>query len=379
MKTGLFVVLQSLVVLASAQTTPTAPPPRPGPTLSPEIQADRHVIFRLKAPEGREVTVSGQGFEGRVPMTRDAASGEWSATVGPVEAGVWEYSFNVDGVEMIDPSNPAIKPQRQPKTSILQVPGNPPLAWDFQDVPHGTVHEHSFQGKAAGAIRRFHVYTPPGYERDTASKFPVLYLVHGFGDNDASWSAHGKANWILDNLIAKGNAKPMIVVMPDGHPVAPGNGPRGEYGKANSVAFEKELTQEILPMVESTYRVRADAQGRALAGLSMGGGHSLHTGLRHADQFSVIGAFSAGVPSQESLNEVLGDTARLNEKLRLLWIACGKTDFLLERNRQLTAQLTEKGVKHTWVETEGGHTWPVWRDYLTRFAPLLFTEPKAAQ
>jgi enterochelin esterase family protein len=373
---GLFVVLQSIVVMASAQTTPPTPTARPVPINSPEIKEDRHVTFRLKAPQGREVTVFGQGFA-RSPMTKDATSGEWSATVGPVEPGVWEYSFNVDGIDMIDPANPAIKPQRQPKTSILHIPGTPPLVWDFQNVPHGTLHEHAFQSTVAQSVRRFHVYTPPGYERDSTGKFPVLYLVHGFGDNDASWSAHGKANWILDNLIAKGSAKPMIVVMPDGHPLAPGTGPRSEYGKANSEAFEAELVNEILPIIESTYRVRASADGRAIAGLSMGGGHSLHTGLRHADIFSAIGAFSAGVPSQESLTQAFNSADNLNEKLRLFWIACGKSDTLLDRNRKLDAQLTEKGIRHTWVESEGGHAWPVWRQYLAQFAPLLFVEPKA--
>ncbi|MDB6152027.1 MAG: Carbohydrate acetyl esterase/feruloyl esterase [Chthoniobacteraceae bacterium] len=371
---GLFVVLQSLVVIAHAQTTPPTPTARPVPISSPEIKEDHHVVFRLKAPQAREVSVSGQGFA-RAPMTRDAASGEWSVTVGPVEPGVWEYSFNVDGVDMIDSANPAIKPQRQPKTSILQIPGTPPLVWDFQNVPHGTLHEHTFQ--AAHSVRRFHVYTPPGYERDSAGKFPVLYLVHGFGDNDASWSAHGKANWILDNLIAKGSAKPMLVVMPDGHPLAPGTGPRGDYGKANSEAFEAELVNEILPLIESTYRVRASADGRAIAGLSMGGGHSLYTGLRHSDIFSAIGAFSAGVPSQESLNQAFDNAGNLNEKLRLFWIACGKSDSLVDRNRKLDAQLTEKGINHTWVESEGGHAWPVWRQYLAQFVPLLFVEPKA--
>jgi hypothetical protein len=204
------ILLQSIALVAPGQNAPPSPPaaPRPAaeaPVISPDIQPDRHVTFRLKAPKANEVSVSGQGFEGRIPMVKDE-SGLWSATVGPLDPGVFEYSFTVDGVQMIDPGNPAIKPQRQPRTSILHIAGNPPQIWDFQDVPHGTVHQHNFRSKTIGDMSQFQVYTPPGYERDSTTKFPVLYLIHGFGDNYAAWSMHGKANWILDNLIAQGRA-----------------------------------------------------------------------------------------------------------------------------------------------------------------------------
>lgn len=365
-----------LALVASAQTSSSKPAPeprpssRPAPILSPEIHADRRVTFRLKAPQATEVSISGQAV-GKTAMTKDE-SGVWSATVGPVEPGVWEYSFVVSGVQMVDPGNPAIKPQRSPRTSILHIPDNPPQSWDYQNVPHGTVHQHTYSSEALGTMREFFVYTPPGYERDSATKFPVLYLVHGFGDNHAAWSAHGKAHWILDNLIAQGKATPMIVVMPDGHPIAPGGGSREEYGFANSKAFERELLEEILPFVESNYRVRKESAGRAIAGLSMGGGHSLHTGLRNIDTFASIGAFSAGVPGKDRTSEAFAKSEAINEKLNLFWIACGKDDFLIQRNRELHAQLTEKGIQHTWLETEGDHSWPVWRRYLTEFAPLLF-------
>ncbi|RYD60863.1 MAG: esterase family protein, partial [Verrucomicrobiaceae bacterium] len=282
--------------------------------------------------------------------------------------------FTVNGVQMIDPGNPAIKPQRSPRTSILHIPATPPQPWDYQEVPHGTVHQHTYSSKTLERSREFFVYTPPGYERSGDKKYPVLYLVHGSGDNHAAWSGHGKAHWILDNLIAQGKAQPMIVVMPDGHPIAPGTGSREEYGRANSEAFEKELTGEILPLVEATYRVRSDAQGRALAGLSMGGGHTLHTGLRHLDAFAWLGAFSAGIPSGDRIASAISQPESVNQKLKLFWIACGKKDFLIPRNRELHDKLTEKGVRHTWLETEGDHSWPVWRNYLTEFAPLLFKD-----
>jgi enterochelin esterase family protein len=357
----------------------TNPPPRNPPsasTTSPEIQSDRRVTFRFKAAQANEVTVAGQGISGKVSLT-EGDNDEWSATVGPIEPGVYEYSFTVDGVQMIDPSNPAIKPQRQPRTSILHIPGEPPLVWDFQDVPHGTVHQHGYQSKTVGGLRQFFVYTPPGYERETTAKYPVLYLIHGSGDTYATWTQHGKAHWILDNLIAQKKAKPMIVVMPDGHPIAPGSGPREQYGKTNMEALEREIVDEMIPMIESIYRVKTDASHRAIAGLSMGGGHSLHTGFRHLDTFSSIGAFSAGVPGEDQLAELFANPDGFNQKIKLLWIACGKKDFLFERNRQLDAKLTEKGIRHTWTESEGDHSWPVWRRHLADFAPLLFSEGKS--
>lgn len=368
-------VAVALSVSANAQNNP---PPRtapPAPTISPEIQEDRKVTFRFRAPNAKEVTVAGQGISGKVPLTK-GDNGDWSATVGPIDPGVYEYSFTVDGVQMIDPSNSAIKPQRQPRTSILHIASKMPSVWDFQDVPHGTVHQHGYLSKTVKGLREFYVYTPPSYERNTAAKYPVLYLIHGFGDNDATWTQHGKAQWILDNLIAQQKAKPMIVVMPDGHPIAPGTAPRDQYGKANTEALEREIIDEMVPMIENVYRVRTDAAGRAIAGLSMGGGHSLNTGLKHLDTFAWIGAFSAGIPGQDQMADLFANPESINQKLKLFWIACGTNDFLISRNRELDAKLTEKGIRHTWLETEGDHSWPVWRRYLADFAPLIFTEDK---
>ncbi len=181
--------------------------------------------------------------------------------------------------------------------------------------------------KSLGVQRRLHVYTPPGYERETTKKFPVLYLVHGFSDNDAAWSVHGKANWILDNLIADGKALPMIVVMPDGHALAP-ESRRADYGAANNAAFEHELVEDVIPMIESTYRAQADAGHRALAGLSMGGGHTLYTGLRHLDKFTWLGTFSAGIPGRDNNADGLLDPQAINHALKLFWLGCGKSDSL---------------------------------------------------
>ena len=303
-------------------------------------------------------------------MAKDT-NGLWSVTVGPIDPGVWEYSFQVDGVQMIDPGNPAIKPMRAPRTSILHLPGNPPLVHDYRDVPHGVIHQHTYRSESLGRVRDLVVYTPPGYERRTEVRFPVLYLQHGSGDNQATWTVHGKAHWILDNLIAEGGARQMVVVMMDGH-AAVGGGGGGPQD--NAALFERDLLGDVMPFVERTYRVRTDAAGRAIAGLSMGGGQSLAVGLRHPDLFAWVGGFSSSVPATEAVSGALNDAADVNGKLKLLWIACGKEDSLMARNEEFVALLSEKGIRHEWRVTDGSHSWPVWRGYLAEFVPRLFQQ-----
>lgn len=357
-----------LTLAASAQppANPAARRPQTPAVRSPEVQADRKVTFRLRAPKADEVVVTGQWANGRASMVKDG-NDVWTVTVGPVEAGVWEYSFQVDGLQMIDPGNPAIKPMREPRTSILHIPGQPPLLHDFQDVPHGVVRQHAYFSKSLNRLRELVVYTPPGYEKQEDARFPTLYLQHGSGDNQATWVAHGKAHWILDNLIAQGRAKPMVVVMMDGHATAPGADRSG-----NTTAFERDLLEDVMPFVEANYRVKTDAANRAIAGLSMGGGQSLTIGLNHLDRFAWVVGFSASVPSRETIAGTLNDTKGANEKLKLLWIACGKDDFLLQRNQEFISLLKEKNLNHEWRLTDGTHSWPVWRTYLGELAPKLF-------
>jgi enterochelin esterase-like enzyme len=349
-----------------AQPSTNAPTrfPRPVVVRSPEVQPDRRVTFRLRAPKATEVVVTGQWPNGRAAMAKDT-NNIWSVTVGPIEPGVWEYGFQVDGLGMIDPGNPAIKPMREPRTSILHLPGEPPRLHDFQDVPHGAVRQQAYFSKSLGRLRELVVYTPPGYDQQTAASFPTLYLQHGMGDNQATWTVHGKAHWILDNLIAQGRAKPMVVVMMDGH--AAGLGATNNTG-----LFERDLLEDVLPLVEAGYRVKREAASRAIVGLSMGGGQSLTIGLNHPDQFAWIGGFSAGVPSREAVAAALDAPEATNQKLKLLWIGCGKNDFLLRRNEQFIGLLKEKNLQHKWHLTEGDHSWPVWRTYLGDLAPKLF-------
>jgi len=361
--------LAAFFLLATADSGAEAEakrPPRPKPVVSPILEKDGKIIFQIKAPLAKEVVVTGQMIDGKLELTRDEA-GLWSGALDSVAPGIYEYSFTIDGVKMIDPGNPQLKPQRSPNTSILYLPGD--HLYDFKDVPHGTVHYHGYESAPIQGFREMQVYTPPGYEKG-GGDYPLLVLQHGHSDGFATWVAHGKAHWILDNLIAAGKAEPMIVLMLDGHPIP------DSYGDGRSAANTEELRRDLLeaalPMVEKLYRVKPGRENRAIAGLSMGGLHALTIGLNSLDTFSAIGAFSAAVPETAAVDTALSDATATNAKLRLLWIACGKGDFLLEENEKLTALLKEKTVTHEWHLTEGDHSWPVWRGYLSDFVPRLF-------
>lgn len=346
-----------------------AKPPRrarPTPVVSPAIHADGKVTFRVKAPAAKEVSVSGEMAKGKIAMTRDN-DGVWSVTLDAVEPGLYGYSFTIDGVKMIDPGNRRLKPMRSPATSVLHLPGGQPF--DFEDVPHGTVHYHSYHSKPIDRFREIQVYTPPGYETGE-QRYPLLVLQHGHSDMFSTWMTYGKAHWILDNLIAAGKAVPMIVLMLDGHPVPE------SYGDARSPENTQELRRDLmkaaLPMVEKLYRVKPGREDRAITGLSMGGLHSLTIGLNELDAFAWVGAFSAAPPDRAAVEKALSDAAKTNGQLKLLWIACGKDDFLLEENEEFIGALEEAGIDHEWHLTEGSHSWPIWRGYLADFAPRLF-------
>jgi enterochelin esterase family protein len=353
------------LVLPGSSFAQQGRPPRPKPVVSPIIGENGAVTFQIKAPEAKQVAISGQMIDGKEALTR-GDEGLWSVTLDSVSPGIYEYSFLVDGVKMVDPGNPSLKPQRSPNTSILHLSAD--AIHDFREVPHGTVHLHAHESAPIGRFREFQVYTPPGYEKGTES-YPLLVLQHGHSDSFATWVAHGKAHWILDNLIAEGRAVPMIVVMLDGHPIPESYG--DGRSPTNTEELRRDLLEATLPMVERLYRVKPGRENRAIAGLSMGGLHALTIGLNGLETFSWIGSFSAAVP-EGAIAPALADAGATNEKLKLLWIACGKEDFLLEENEKLTALLKEKSIRHEWHLTEGDHSWPVWRGYLADFAPRLF-------
>ena len=346
----------------------------PPPIISPEVHADRTVTFRVRAPKAGEVRVSGE-FGDKV-MTNDG-TGLWSVTVGPLEPDLYGYGFSVDGFRTLDPANTSVKPMRSPTTSMLDVPDDQPLMHDFRaDVAHGTVRLHTYPSRALGKLRRLQVYTPPDYDRKSRTRYPVLYLLHGSGDNEATWTALGRAHWIADNLIARHLAKPLIIVMTDGHAAFANPPPgSGDERTRNRQAFQRDLIEDVMPFVEASYRTRTDRESRAIIGLSMGGGQSLSVGLKHLDRFAWVGGMSSGVRDPEQMFAgVLGDAQATNQKLKLLWIACGQDDFLLKPNRQFDELLTARGIRHEFRLSEGGHSWPVWRRYLAEFLPRLFTK-----
>lgn len=346
------------------------------PAVSPEVQPDGRVTFRLPAPKAREVQVYCEGVNNSA-MQRDA-NGVWSLTTDSLEPDIYSYSFNVDGVRLVDPNNSYQKYNLLNCDSLVEVPGPKSLSWSLNDVPHGELHHHFYHSAVAGDDRDYIVYTPPGYHPTAWKKYPVLYLLHGYSDDTSAWSTAGRANVVLDNLIARGQARPMIVVMPLGYGTREivkagwGRVRDPNLWQRNVELFGKTLLAEVVPQVEQAYRVSRDRQARAMAGLSMGGTESLVVGLNHPDQFAWIGAFSAGGLGTNYETQFPRLNAGVNQQLRLLWISCGQSDQLVKSNRQLADWLAARGIHHTWVETDGMHSFRVWRRNLAAFAPLLF-------
>ena len=385
----------ALACLATTLKAQNAPPPPPGTSCRPtgffpgparykstEVLADGRITFRVCAPEATTALVTStdyapaipMGFGGGPPglaMTKDT-SGLWSATTSvPIVPGTYRYNFRVNGARVPDPQATRFSHERVGTNSILEVPG---AAGAFQaydpKIPHGTVSAIEYWSTTLGAKRRAHVYTPPGYPR-SATRHPVLYLVHGAGDSDDSWTSVGHAHYILDNLIAARKAKPMIVVMPFGHtPDRPG------ADLLTNQDFGDDLSKDLIPYVEANFRTLNGTASRAMAGLSMGGAHTLRFGLTSPERFGYVGVFSMGlmdtaqVASYEKQNAAaLGRGAKA---FRLVYYAMGKEDFLYRTVAPTRSLLDKYGVKHVYNESGGGHTWTNWREYLADFAPRLF-------
>jgi enterochelin esterase-like enzyme len=367
--TRIFVVLLLTATLISAQNQP---PPR---LVSPEVAADNRVTFHFRAPNAKEVLLALEGAK-PVPMQKDD-QGVWSLTTDPLPPDLYGYSFLADGVGLIDPYNHVMKPNLLFTQSLVQVPGAG-LPWEVADVPHGKIDHHFYKSNVVGDQRDFYVYTPPAYDPRAKQTYPVLYLLHGFSDDASGWTAVGRANLILDNLIAQGKAKPMLVVMTLGYgaPEVVNAGAGGfsnqELRKRNFDKFTEALLSEVIPQVEAGYRAKKDRESRAIAGLSMGGAESLLTGLNHIDQFAWVGAFSSGGITEDFTGQFPTLDSKANSKLHVLWIACGTEDHLIDINRKFRAWLKSKDVNHTNIETPGMHTWMVWRRNLADYASLIF-------
>jgi enterochelin esterase-like enzyme len=350
---------------------------QPPALLSPEVHSDQRVTFRFRAPQAKEVLLAREGSQ-RLPMQKDE-QGVWSVTTDKLEPDFYGYAFVADGVNLIDPSNWMMKPNLLNTQSVVHVPGPPSLPWEVNAVPRGTIHRHFYKSGVVGDEREYYVYTPPKYDPKAGQPYPVLYLLHGFSDDASGWTAVGRAHVILDNLIARGKAKPMLIVMPLGYGVpeyVSCGGASTRDPKLRQRSFEKfrdALLTEVMPEVEKAYPVSQDRESRAIAGLSMGGAESLYVGLNALPRFAWIGAFSSGGIGEDFNSVFPALDSKANPQLRLLWISCGTDDRLIEGSRKFRDWLKSKEIRHTGIETPGAHTWMVWRRNLAEFAALLFT------
>jgi enterochelin esterase family protein len=372
-----FCMLCNLATAQKAKPAPVPPPQRPPWLDTPEVHSDNSVTFRFLAPNAQEVKLAREGTIEQAAMQKDD-KGVWTVNTAPLPPDYYGYSIIVDGIRTIDPFNHLLKPNLLNTENMVHVQGPPSLPWELNDVPHGEIHHHFYRSAVANDERDYYVYTPPGYDPTAKTTYPVLYLLHGYSDDASGWTAVGRANVIFDNLIAQGKAKPMIVVMPLGYGTMEmitlgwGVWNRTDVRDKNFSNFREALLTEVMPKVESEYRIATDRNSRAIAGLSMGGSESLLTGLNNLDKFAWIGAFSSGGIPDEFEKDFPGLDAKANQQIRLLWIACGTEDRLITVNRNLREWLKSKGIQHTDIETPGMHTWMVWRRNLSEFAPLLF-------
>ncbi|MGC1463025.1 MAG: alpha/beta hydrolase-fold protein [Terracidiphilus sp.] len=377
-----FVQLQNAIRIAAvlAASVPMAAFGQGTGLVSPELHKDGSVTFRLERSGAHEVSVALAGLETPLKMTQ--AQGVWSVTSAPLASGTYWYSYLVDGKAQLDPLNADVVPNYSFLNSVVRVPGPGGQPWERTNVPHGEVHHHFYESKIArglpGGRSEYFVYTPPGYDPRASTRYPTLYLLHGLSQGAIDWTVMGGANFVLDTLIAQGKAKPMVVVMPLGYgdlAVAgkqPSDDGFGQLFVANNALFRDVFLTEIVPRVEAEYRVLNTADGKAIAGLSMGALQSLDIGLNSASkggpgEFAWVGGFSA--PAQFLERPAASGQA---SKLRLLWIGCGTGDGLLESNRKLTEELQAKGYTVKAVEKPGAHIWPVWQRDLVDFVQLLF-------
>lgn len=346
---------------------------------SPVVEADNKVTFKVHSSKAQTVTINGSwmGYGQTTPLVK-GADNVWSVTVGPLEPSMYHYNFFIDSVSTIDPKNAHALRDGVRYASMLLVPGDGAKLFEVGDVPHGSLSQVWYNSPSLKLDRRMYVYTPPGYD-SSKDKYPVLYLLHGGGGDEDAWTSLGRANYILDNLIAQGKAKPMIVVMTNGNAFqtsslrTAANAPvitRETFMKYAGL-FEASLVKDVIPYIEKNYRVKASKESRAVAGLSMGGMHTITASIEYPEVFGYIGVFSSGIfqpsPDQEAKFMAL-KKAGTNK----YWVACGKDDFVMESNKRLLDMLNKTGIKHEYFENAGGHTWANWRTYLSMFAPMLF-------
>ncbi|GAB3995176.1 esterase family protein [Spirosoma daeguense] len=377
-----FLFVWALLCLSSLAI---AQPPRGPLVVSPQVNADKSVTFRYLAPQAKEVRLSAQFEKAPVAMTKDA-QGIWSVTTSPIKPDIYPYSFQADGVTVMDPANVAFFPNERFKASLVDVPGNTPLVHSMKDVLHGSVN-YEYYPSADGTTGSVVVYTPPGYDKNTSQKYPVYYLISGTTDTEETFFKVGKTNWILDNLIADGKAKPMIIVMPYGNIAARISEQKGGAKPADPTvrdgddavkranAFGDDLVGNVIPYVEKNYRTLPNRENRAIGGFSRGGGQTLRTGFGHMDKFAWVCAYSSYLSPQEmekSFPQIVGKPNETNKQLKLLWVSVGSDDFLYKGTVEFMDYLKAKQVNYKSLITDGGHTWMNVKHYVAETTPLLF-------
>ena len=337
----------------------------------PQILPDNRVIFRIKAPDAQKVQID---LVKKYDMVKDTG-GYWIITTDSVSEGFHYYSLLIDGVALADPASETFYGMGR-MASGIEIPFNGGAYYSVKDVPHGEIRIKRYYSNALNSWRRFYIYTPPGYDMNINERFPVLYLLHGGGEDERGWATQGKTDLIMDNLIAEKKAKAMLVVMVDGNI---GSGSLAGFNETVLRSFENELKQAVIPFIEKNYRAESDAKNRALAGLSMGGLQTLYAGIKNTDMFQYLGVFSSGwFANRAELSgpqyEFMKTNAPvINGSLKSLWVAMGgKEDIAFSNCKIMLAKFDEMGIKYTYSEYPGGHTWPVWRNNLYNFAQLLF-------
>lgn len=345
----------------------------------PYIHRDGGVTFRVQAPQAKSVQVvgrSGKNLLSKQPINLiRQEDGVWMVTISPIPPGFHYYQLLINGTPVNDPSSQTYFGWGQ-ATSGLEVPDTKLDFYEAKSVPHGEVRLRWYHSQVTSELRRVYVYTPPGYDANTKARYPVLYLQHGAGESERAWTEQGRANFILDNLIATDKAKPMIVVMDNGYARKPNVPlPPDSWGIE---AFGEVIIKDLIPLIDSTYRTIPRREYRAIAGLSMGGGQALQIGLNNLDKFAWVGGFSSLLPDfdvKKSYGGVFNQVANVNAKLRLLWLGCDTEDDFYIKNKTVHEALAKAGIKHIWLHGSGGHEWQVWRRYLYNFAPKLFQLP----
>lgn len=343
------------------------------PTESPVVHSDRTVTFNFKAPNAKRVELSAQFIKGNQPLKANP-SGIWSLTLGPVEPNLYPYNFIVDGIAVADPNNLNIFPNERFKSSLVDIPGEKPAIYSIQDVPHGEVTYCYYNSKSMGATRPLVIYTPAGY-RESTQKYPVLYLISGTTDTEETWFKVGRANFILDNLIAQKSAVPMIIVMPYGNTLTGTPDPSSLQAADMYKVFNDDLTGNIIPFVEANYRTLPDREKRAIAGFSRGGGQSLFAGFNNLDKFAWIGSYSAYLTPEvfdKYFSGLSANPEATNQRLKLLWLGVGNEDFLYKQAVAFDGLMKDKKIEHKVLITSGGHTWMNARHYLTETLQLYF-------